>query len=273
MVTDYASVHLCLAGILSSHDAAKALLKFGLFCDELYKLPQGKSEMTRDQLPAEFPQTSELPQLIVRHMLKALALDSTLQAQHAVARLLSLVGLSSATQREFEGLVENVSNWVFVPWIPQMLANVEEESGRVLVEVLESIARSCPQALYFPFHVSEADFGDIGQQRTHNLKNILRNPLLHGLVRALEDLTYPEQRLKDGLLQIRNLLFTGDSKRARLVFTEICQDCLDAQALKDPIRQAGEWNLKFAREWAPHIVYSYILILLITILHNMFELN
>lgn len=249
-------MHLCQLGILSSHDAAKALLKFGLFCDELYKLPQHSNGQSEMRLSAELPQTSELPQLIVRHMLKALALDSTLQAQHAVARLLSLVGLSSATQCEFEGLVENVSNWVFVAWIPQMLANVEEESGRVLVKVLESIARTYPQALYFPFHVSETDFGITGQQRTQHLKSLLRNPLLHGLVRALEDITYPEQRLKDGLLQIRNLLFIGDNERARLVFTEICQDCLDTQALKDPIRQAGEWNLKFAREWAPHIVCS-----------------
>lgn len=219
---------------------------------------------------AELPSTSELPQLTVRHMLKALALDSTLQAQHAVARLLSLVGLSSATQSEFEGLVKNVSNWVFVAWIPQILANIEEASGRVLVEVLESIARSYPQALYFPFHVSETDFGVTGRQRTQNLKSILKNPLLQGLVRALEDLTYPEQRLKDGLLQIRNLLFTGVTERARLVFTEICQDCLDTQALKDPIRQAGEWNLKFAREWAPHIVYSHTLILFYIISLNMF---
>ena len=202
----------------------------------------------------ELPQASELPQLIVRHMLKALALDSTLQAQHAVARVLSLVGLTSATRSEFERLVENVSSWVFVAWIPQILANIEEDSGNVLVKVLESIAKLYPQSLYFPFHVSETNFGATGRQRTQQLKTLLKNPLLEGLVRALEDLTHPEQRLKHGLSQISDLLFTGDSERAQLVYSEVFQDCLDTQALKDPIRQTGEWNLKFAREWAPEIV-------------------
>lgn len=212
--------------------------------------------MTQHYLSAELPKASELPQLIVRHMLKALELDSTLQAQHAVARLLSLVGLTSATRSEFERLVKNVSSWVFVPWIPQILANIEEDSGTVLVKVLESIAKLCPQSLYFSFHVSETDFGATGRQRTEHLKCLLRNPLLEGLVRALEDLTYPEQRLKDGLLQILDLLLTGDSERAQLIFSEIFQDCLDTQALTDPVRQTGEWNLKFAREWAPLIVCS-----------------
>lgn len=202
------------------------------------------------------PQASDLSLLVVRHMLKALALDSTLQAQHAVARLLSLVGFSSATQNEFERFLDNVSSWVFVAWIPQMLANIEEDSGRVLIKVLESIAKSYPQALYFPFRVSETDFGAIGRQRTQHLKILLRNPLLEGLVRALEDLTFPQQRLKDGLLQILNFLFTNDSERAQLVFNEIYQDCLDTQSLKDPVRQTGEYNLKFARDWASLIVHS-----------------
>ncbi|KAG0609962.1 hypothetical protein M758_7G027900 [Ceratodon purpureus] len=244
-------------GSLSSHERAKVFLKFGLFCDELYKLPQhfnGRSEMTQHYSSAELPKASELPQLIVQHMLKALALDSTLQAQHAVARLLSLVGLTSATASEFERLVENVSSWVFVPWIPQILANIEEVSGNVLVKVLESIAKLYPQSLYFSFRVSEAEFGATGRQRTQHLKSLLSNPLLEGLVRALEDLTYPEQRLKDGLLQIAELLHTGDSERAQLIFSEIFRDCLDTQALTDPVRQTGEWNVKFAREWAPIIV-------------------
>lgn len=212
--------------------------------------------MTQYYLSAELPQASELPQLIVRHMMKALALDSTLQAQHAVARLLSLVGLTPAAQSEFERLVQNVSSWVFVAWIPQILANIEEDSGKVLVKVLESIAKSYPQSLYFPFRVSETDFGATGRQRTQHLKILLRNPLLEGLVRALEDLTFPEQRLKDGLLQILDHLCTGDSERAQSILSEIFQDCLDTQVLNDPNRQTGEWNLKFAREWAPVIVYS-----------------
>ncbi|XP_024384636.1 uncharacterized protein [Physcomitrium patens] len=243
-------------GSLSPHDTAKALLKFGLFCDELLKLsqqPEERSQMTQHHLFG-LPQASDLSLLVVRHMLKALALDSTLQAQHAVARLLSLVGFSSATQNEFERFLDNVSSWVFVAWIPQMLANIEEDSGRVLIKVLESIAKSYPQALYFPFRVSETDFGAIGRQRTQHLKILLRNPLLEGLVRALEDLTFPQQRLKDGLLQILNFLFTNDSERAQLVFNEIYQDCLDTQSLKDPVRQTGEYNLKFARDWASLIV-------------------
>jgi hypothetical protein len=53
--------------------------------------------MKQHYLLAELFKASELPQLIVRHIFKALALDSTLQTQYVVARLLSLIRLASAT--------------------------------------------------------------------------------------------------------------------------------------------------------------------------------
>lgn len=250
-------------GKCSSKDAAKASLKFGLFCDELLRLPKNpkwgdevREGIKQGQPSAGLPKASEYPNLVVQHILKALAFDTTLQSQHAVARLLSLLGQFPVTHTDFQSIVGDVSSWVFVGWIPQMLAVMEEEAGSVLVKVLESIAKLYPQALYFAFHVSQTDFGAVGKHRTQRLRNLLRNSLLEGLVRALEDLTYPEQRLRDAFSRILNLLVDGNYEGAQAIFHEVYQDCLDVQALKNFDRQAGEWNLKFAHDWAPRIVSS-----------------
>lgn len=254
-LTSCLCILICIfeTGNFSAREAANACLKFGLFCDELLKISQN---INWGHSSAGVPPAFELPQLIVRHMLKALALDSTLQAQHAVARLLSLVGHSVQTQHEFASLVDNVSTWVFVAWIPQILANMDKDAGSVLVKVLDSIAKSYPQALYFAFHVSQTDFKTTGRHRTDHLRILLRNPFLEGMIRALEDLTYPEQRLRDGILQIMQHFHSGDRSKAQSIFSEVYQDCLHIQELRKHNRQAGEYNLKFARDWAPFIVNS-----------------
>ncbi|CAM6110405.1 unnamed protein product [Calypogeia fissa] len=254
-VSDESSVHP-----KTSRRLAKSSLKFGQFCDELLKFTKNeewsndvRAGVMEGDSTIGLPPASIYPTLIVKHMMTAATLDTSLRAQHGVARILSLVSQYPETHADFPNQVKQVPSWVFMPWIPQMLAVMDQEEGKLFVGLLEEIARLYPHALYFPFHVSEKDFGRVGQKRTLVLAKLLKNDFMQGFVRALEDLTYPEQRLRDGFAQIKNHLAASNREKAKALFADLVEDCLDVDVMSQTWRQAGEYNCKFARDWSKRV--------------------
>ncbi|KAL3698516.1 hypothetical protein R1sor_012592 [Riccia sorocarpa] len=241
-----------------SHQMAKVLLNFGLFCDELLKASKNmelsndlKWRILQGDSTAGLPPASSYPTVIVKYMIEAVSLHTSVRAQHGLARVLSLVGQHPETHVHFASAIKQVPSWVFIPWIPQMLAVLDQEVGGILIPLLEDIAKLYPQALYFPFHVSEKDFGPLGRRRTRRLGTLLKSSALEGMVRGLEDLTFPEQRFKDGLSQMKNCIVAGAEKAVK-VFAEVYEDCLDVNNMRN--RGAGEYNFKFARDWTKRVI-------------------
>lgn len=188
--------------------------------------------------------------------MKAVQMDNSMPVQHGIARVLTLLGHYNETHSEFLCQVKGIPCWLFIAWIPQMLAVMEKDEGGILVGLLEMIADSYPQALYFPFNVSKSDFGPVGQDRTKRLETLLNNPVIKGFTRALEDLTFPEQRLWKGLAHLKNCLSVGDNKGAQEAFHDLFQDCLDVKAMSNDNRKSGEYNLKFARDYSKKVLKS-----------------
>ncbi|KAL2645175.1 hypothetical protein R1flu_012762 [Riccia fluitans] len=245
----------------ASRQMAKVLINFGLFCDELLKASKSvelsdalRSRILQGDSTAGLPPASSYPSVIVKNMLDAVSLNTSVRAQHGLARVLSLVGQHPETHVQFASAIKQVPSWVFIPWIPQMLAVMDEEVGGILIPLLEDVARLYPQALYFPFHVSEKDFGPLGRKRTRRLATLLKSFALEGMVRGLEDLTFPEQRFRDGLSQMKSCIIAGDKEKALKVFAEVYDDCLDVDAMRKWVRGAGEYNLKFARDWSKRVM-------------------
>ncbi|OAE24558.1 hypothetical protein AXG93_2415s1380 [Marchantia polymorpha subsp. ruderalis] len=245
----------------ASRQLAKISLSFGLFCDELLKAAKSmecrddiRSGILQGHATARLPPASAYPSVIVKHMMEAISLDASVRAQHGLARVLSLVGQYPETHTQFADVVKQVPCWVFISWIPQMLAVMDQDEGNILVPVLENVAKLYPQALYFPFHVSVKDFGPQGRRKTRRLATLLKSVSLEGMVRGLEDLTFPEQRFRDGLSQMKNCLIAGDKERALAVFAEIYEDCLNVNVMRKSLRGAGEYNLKFGRDWSKRVI-------------------
>lgn len=245
----------------ASRQLAKMSLDFGHFCDELLKVTKS-TELSEDfrtavlfgRSTARLPPASAYPAVIVKHMMEAVSLDTSVRAQHGLARVLSLLGQYPETHTQFTDAIKNVPSWVFIPWIPQMLAGMDQDEGQILVPLLEDVAKLYPQGLYFPFHVSEKDFGPSGRKKTRRLATLLKNVSLEGMVRGLEDLTFPEQRFRDGLSRIKNCLIAGDKEKALRVLADIYEDCLDVNAMRKLNRGAGEYNLKFGRDWSKRVI-------------------
>jgi phosphatidylinositol kinase/protein kinase (PI-3 family) len=157
-----------------------------------------------------------------------------MQVQHGIARVLTVLGHYNETHSEFLSQVKGIPCWLFIAWIPQMPAVMDKEEGGILFGLLENIADSYPQALYFPFNVSKSDFGPMGQDRTKRLETLLNNPVIKGFTRALEDLTFPEQRLRNGLAYLKNCLSVGDNKGAQEAFHDLFQEEYSKTSIEIP---------------------------------------
>eukprot|EP01018_Ginkgo_biloba_P019264 Gb_14393 [translate_table: standard] len=245
----------------SSKKLAKVYFKFAFFCDELLASTkyqqwgsQVQSQIREGNPSIGLPDSSIYPTLVVKHIMRAVQLNNSMQVQHGIARVLTLLGHYNDTHTEFQCQLKGVPCWLFIAWIPQMLAVIDKDEGGILMGLLEDIAQSYPQALFFPFNVSKSDFGSVGRDRTKKVETLLDNPILKGFTRALEDLTFPEQRLWNGLVHIKNCLSVGNNKGAEEAFRNVFEDCLDVRSMSDDNRKSGEYNLKFARDYSKRIL-------------------
>ncbi|KAI5080746.1 hypothetical protein GOP47_0003929 [Adiantum capillus-veneris] len=246
---------------VSSRTLAKAALKFAFFCDELLKSVESskwgsqiQEAMKKGRQAVDLPPASTYPNLMVKHVMQAVQLDCSLKAHHGIARVLTLVGHYIDTSKEFVSAAKDIPRWIFIPWIPQMLSSLDKDDGENYVDILEDIAKLYPQAIYFAYNVSKLDFTSVGCSRATRLESILKSPVLETLVRGLEDLTFPEQRLRDGLSFIKNLLEGGNREKAKSYLQSLFYDSLDIESMTKENRGSGEYNLKFAREYSKRVV-------------------
>jgi len=70
----------------------------------------------------------------------------------------------------------------------------------------QALAKQHPQRLYFPFSLSRQHWGATGQKRGAALEPLLRNPLMEAFAAALNDTTYPGQRMENWLGLLRPLV-------------------------------------------------------------------
>jgi hypothetical protein len=89
----------------------------------------------------------------------------------------------------------------------------------------------------------------VGQARAGGITAILRHHRGHtnleAFATAINDLTFPEMRLKDHMDRIKAALQDGDRERAVLEFKSAVEDCLSEASMQ--ARGAGVYNLKFAQ--------------------------
>lgn len=51
-----------------------------------------------------------------------------------------------------------VPNWMFITWISQLMAILDKEEGAAIHDILFSLAKDYPQALYYPMKISSCNF-------------------------------------------------------------------------------------------------------------------
>lgn len=52
----------------------------------------------------------------------------------------------------------DVPVWMFLRWIPQLLANVDSEKIFVVADIVEKIAVNYPEAIMYPYRLSKDNY-------------------------------------------------------------------------------------------------------------------
>lgn len=110
------------------------------------------------------------------------------KARQLLPFLLRLIDRSEANGSAFRKESADVPTWMFIPWIPQLLAMLGLKTVSVVENVLHRLAESYPQAIMFAFQISkETADNDV----VRSLERKLSNGLVDVFVRSLSALCLP----------------------------------------------------------------------------------
>eukprot|EP01125_Pyxidicula_operculata_P008002 TRINITY_DN2699_c0_g1_i1.p1 TRINITY_DN2699_c0_g1~~TRINITY_DN2699_c0_g1_i1.p1 ORF type:complete len:2900 (-),score=828.74 TRINITY_DN2699_c0_g1_i1:54-8009(-) len=235
----------------STKTSASAFLKFALFCDEIINFKVDISSRELEELSIE----------VVKMILEAIKRGS-LPARSRFPRLLQLID-NPNVGKVFQSKVKEIPLWMTIGWISQVMALLNKPEGVFIYEMLEILAKTYPQAIYFPFSISSENLpvggGDDEEHlnaKLEPLKNILKNDLLEFFIKALEKLTHPEHRFKDWCDLIKpylpqksgQKLEESHTRKIQKLWSEAYEDCFNPK--QDGI---GSYNKQFAAKWQTKI--------------------
>jgi DNA-dependent protein kinase catalytic subunit len=156
----------------------------------------------------------ELRQVMVESVLTAMRCGSQ-QAQQMFPTLLQVVGGNAHLQNVLATCAFSVPSWLFLPWVPQMLAVLDKPEAAAVFSVLSGIGRAFPQALIFPVLISaeKVASGTAADERyLRKLSDLLllAVPGVPRLVQELRRLHNPDLYFKDWINNMKQLVQAGD---------------------------------------------------------------
>ena len=123
-----------------------------------------------------------------------------------------------------------IPSWMFIQWIPQLLAAIGASHALLAQPIILRLAKEYPQAIYFPFNLSRESYkGPFApktaatQQADRYLKSIephLHHRLLGMFVKGLDYLGTPELKLKDLVRSMKSRTQQGDIAGAQREWQE-----------------------------------------------------
>jgi len=252
-------------GQASSSGIVQAMMAMVNFCDNCLR----KKE--EDTGPPVEVDTELFPGIVVRYMLKAMCYNSD-EARQRFPRLLQIVEMYPDTLEAFIKKAADVPCWMFIGWINQMLAVLDKREGKAVHAILQDIARTYPQALWYPFKISSEQFvfedsteGKANQETVKSLQSSLDSPLLDGFIAALDQLTNPEMVFKDWCEGPLKQLLDDKDKRNNLqaikdCFQHMLQNLLDSRlkaraesGSQNPGNEFGPFRRRFAQEFSSEV--------------------
>jgi len=106
---------------------------------------------------------------------------------------------SNKITKEFNEQLNMVPEWMFLPYISQILSNFDFENDCYLDNLMMKIAKKYPNALNFPFNLSRDNFHYISDNQiiekslVKEIGQILSNPTIDQFTSALQCLVVPEK--------------------------------------------------------------------------------
>lgn len=241
----------------SSSGIVQATMAMVNFCDNCLKK---KEEDAGSPIEVD---TKLFPGIVVRYMLKAMCYSSD-EARQKFPRLLQIVELYPDTLQAFIKKAADVPPWMFIGWINQMVAILDKREGKAVHAILKELARTYPQALWYPFKISSEEFvfedsddGKANQETVKGLQVALDNPLLNNFIAALEQLSNPEMVFKDWYDGPMRQLLEDKNKRNNLqaikeCFGDMFRRLMDSSSQTEGT-EFGPFRKRFAKEFASEL--------------------
>ncbi|KAG5877906.1 hypothetical protein JTB14_011622 [Gonioctena quinquepunctata] len=93
----------------------------------------------------------------ISFVLRAMKMNSS-EARQLFPCTLMQSGLGSTYKEIFLEESENIPTWMFLGWIPQLLANVDSPKVFAISKIIKRIAETYPQAIMYPYRLSRENY-------------------------------------------------------------------------------------------------------------------
>lgn len=115
-----------------------------------------------------------------------------------------------------------IPTWMFLDWIPQLLANVDSEKVTSLKKIISNIAENYPQSIMYAYRLSKEKYsfenseaGKIGLNLIEQLNELLlSNPIIESLLKSLSFVNKPNKSLVYHIKKLINLTDNPEGFRA-----------------------------------------------------------
>ncbi|XP_052131205.1 DNA-dependent protein kinase catalytic subunit isoform X2 [Frankliniella occidentalis] len=168
-----------------TEQTAEAYLQIAQYCRNLLENQEGSSDT------------------IARHLVKAILCAmkcGSNRARQLFPLLLQLPTLSSNLSKDFAEKSSSIPVWMFLGWIPQLLAMLDSPAAKLVAPLLLKIAETYPNAVCYPYNISKEknSSSTVKLDVIKKLDRLLEDSSFQiPLVKALSCLTYPSIILKD----------------------------------------------------------------------------
>ncbi|GJQ83173.1 hypothetical protein Trydic_g18200 [Trypoxylus dichotomus] len=189
---------------------------------------------------------------LIAHVLSAMFYGSS-EARYMFPCLLEVGDLGTTYKETFLNGVEKIPEWMFIRWIPQLLANLDTPNITVIFPIVERIAKTYPQAVMYPYRLSKQKYAfpdpikSYGEQATARLDELLGDPFVDKFLSALSSVTLPASFIAFHMKQLRDACGVSvDFFKQKLDYLELLcredvnyrsRDSLKGQVFKEIISQ------------------------------------
>ncbi|XP_076445486.1 DNA-dependent protein kinase catalytic subunit-like [Babylonia areolata] len=197
------------------------LLALANYCDKYLRLNNDQDE----SLELNKGDLDEFPSTVVKCMMEAMQ-NGSAEARERFPRLLQVIENYPDTMALFIKKAESVPSWMFILWISQMMALMDKEQAPAVRPVLLRLANDYPQAVVYPFRISQEgfEFGSsrVDRQNKEGVDKMAalltgeRVPLVSRFISALDQFAQPFQVFKDWADEMRKMLQKGKHSTASL---------------------------------------------------------
>ncbi|KAG0180275.1 hypothetical protein DFQ29_000972 [Apophysomyces sp. BC1021] len=208
----------CEKSVVETEVYSTCLWNLGEYCDNALRSQDDPSIAFSLDLDV-----NQYSRTVIDCYFKAMAFGEK-RAIERFPRLLELIELYPEAGQCFKANAETFDTvWMYIRWIPQLVAMLGSENAVNIFPALYKLASTYPNAVYYPFHISNEHFEAIkdklstsSQEQILLIKNTVRTPLMEDFTNELRRLTNPEHTVKDFIESVQSICQHGNVSKASI---------------------------------------------------------